>query len=120
MNLNQVVENLQKNKAVESIMQFGSSLTKKDFRDVDLCIFTTRRISLKEKLRVIRELPEKFDISFYDDLSLNLKHEVMSKGKVLYSRNYYKLLKEGQYVEREYPRFAVFLEDYHKKRMAEL
>src|SRR3989344_5785886 len=115
MNLNQVVENLQKNKAVESIMQFGSSLTKKDFRDVDLCIFTTRRISLKEKLRVIRELPEKFDISFYDDLSLNLKHEVMSKGKVLYSRNYYKLLKEGQYVEREYHRLAVFLEDYHKK-----
>lgn len=120
MDINQVVENLQKNKAVESIMQFGSSLNRKNFRDIDLCIFTVRKISLKKRLEMIRELSGKYDISFYDDLPLNLRREVLVKGKILFTKDYYKLLKEMQYLEREYPRFAAFLEEYHQKRMAEL
>ena len=102
---------------MESIVQFGSSLEKKDFRDIDLCIFTSKRLSLKEKLKLIRDLPEKYDVSFYDDLPLNLKKEVLSKGKILFTKNYYRVLKKIVFVDREYPRYKAFLDDYHKKRM---
>lgn len=111
------IEELKKNKAVESVIQFGSSVGKKDFRDIDLCIFTSRKLNLKEKLKLLRNLPEKYDVSFYEDLSLNIKKEVLSKGKIIFTNNYYNLLKRIMYVELEYPRYRSFLEDYHKKRM---
>ncbi|MBI2666019.1 nucleotidyltransferase domain-containing protein [Candidatus Woesearchaeota archaeon] len=111
------LESLTKNKQVESIIQFGSSLHKKTFRDIDLCLFTTKKLTLKEKLRMQRNLPEKYDLSFYEDLPLNLKKAVISEGKIIFTKNYYRVLKEIPYLEREYPRYAAFLKEYHQKRM---
>ena len=119
MNIQEAVNALKKNKKVVSILQFGSSVTEKHFRDIDLCIFTSKSLSLKEKLKLQRNLPEKYDISFYDDLPLNLKREVL-KGKVLFTNDYYSLLKEIPYVVREYPQYERFLEMYHQCRMEEL
>ena len=114
------VNALKKNKSVESIVQFGSSLNKKEFNDIDLCIFTTGPISLKKKLSLLRGLPELYDVSFYDDLPVHIKREVLVKGKIIYTRNYYHLLKMLQYIDDEYPRYKLFLKDYHEKRMATL
>jgi len=118
MELDQVIQVLYKNKLVESIIQFGSSLNRKDFRDIDLCIFTSKRLSLKEKIRLNREIPEIYDLSFYEDLPLHLKKEVLSKGKIIFTQNYLKVLQEIRIVDLEYPRFAFFLKEYHQKRMA--
>ncbi len=114
------LKKLELNPLVETIIQFGSSLKKKHFRDIDLCIFTAKKITLKEKLRLVRDFPQKYDFSFYDDLPLNLKKVVLSEGKVLFTRNYLMLLKRLHYVDLEYPRFRSFLEEYHQKRMAEI
>ncbi len=116
INIPDVVKLLKKNKKVESILQFGSSLTGNKFRDIDLCIFTVKPLSLKEKLKIQRDLPEKYDLSFYDDLPLNLKKEVLN-GKILFTKDYYRLLKEIPYLEREYPHYKRFLDIYHECRM---
>ena len=118
--MDQSLQLLTKKKEIESIIQFGSSLQRKDYRDIDICIFTTKPLSLKAKLALQRNLPEKYDLSFYDDLPLNLKKRVLSEGKILFTREYYKILKELQYVDLEYPRYATFLEEYHEQRMAAL
>jgi len=114
------VDSLKKDKAVESIVQFGSSLNKKEFNDIDICIFTKSPLSLQRKLTLLRGLPELYDVSFYDDLPLHLKREVLVKGKILYTKNYYNLLKMLQYIEDEYPRYQLFLKDFHERRMAAL
>ncbi len=114
------LKQLELNPLVETIIQFGSSLKKKDFKDIDLCIFTTKNISFQEKLSLTRDFPEKYDFSFYEDLPLNLKKVVLSEGKLLFTRDYLKLLRRLHYVDLEYPRFRSFLEEYHQKRMAEI
>lgn len=111
---------LSRNKLVESIIQFGSSLHSKKPRDIDLCLFTTKPLALKERLKLQRHLPEKYDINYYDTLPLNIKKRVLSEGKILFTRDYYHVLKQLQYVDLEYPRYAQFLEEYHKQRMAAL
>lgn len=111
------LENLKKNRLVESIIQFGSSLERKDHRDVDLCIFTTKPLSLREQFAITRDTREIFDISFYDDLPIQIRKEVLSNGKILFTKNYYKILKQLEIVDLEYPLFERFLEEYHQKRM---
>ena len=111
---------LKKNKEVESIVQFGSSLKSKRYRDIDICVFTSRKFTLKEKLALYRDLPEKYDISFYDDLPMNLRKAVTSEGKILFTKDYYIFLKELQYVDLEYPKYAAFLKQYTKNRLAEI
>lgn len=111
------IESLKKNKSVESIIQFGSSVKKKTFRDIDLCIFTSKKLNFKEKLKLMRDLPEKYDVSFYDDLPINLKKVVLSEGRILFTKSYLNVLRRLAYVDLEYPRYASFLKDYHSKRM---
>ncbi len=113
-----VLAKLKKNKLIESLIQFGSSLERGDYRDIDLCLFTSRKLDLKEKLVLQRDLPEKYDISFYDDLPLHLKREVLTTGKILFTRDYYKLLQQILYVDLEYPRYKAFLDEYHAEMMA--
>ena len=120
MKVDQDIESLKKFPVVESIIQFGSSLNKKNCRDIDLCLFTSKRLSLKKKLELIRELPQKYDVNFYGDLPLNLKKEVLSKGKIIFTRNYLRILRNISNIDREYPRYSSFLKNYHKKRVAAL
>ena len=103
---------------VESVIQFGSSLESKDYGDIDLCIFTTTLLSLRQKLRIITEFPEKYDFSFYEDLPLHIKREVLFNGKLLFTRNDDRIFQQFSYIELEYPRYKAFLEEYHKEMMA--
>ena len=114
------IELLKENKNIESIIQFGSSLNSEAYRDIDICIFTTRKISLKEKLRIISSFPELCDVSFYHDLPVHLKKEVLSNGKILYTKNYLAVLREIPIINDEYIRYSKFLKSFHKKRMAEI
>ena len=120
MELKDVIKLLKRNKAVTDIIQFGSSLTSPSPRDIDLCIVTTKKLTLKQKLQFQRNLPEQFDINFYENLPLNLKKEVLTTGKILFTQDYYALLKELMFVNDEFVRYHRFLEDYHQQRMASL
>ncbi len=120
MELKDVVTLLKRNKAVTNIIQFGSSLTSASPRDIDLCIMATKKLTLKQKLQFQRNLSEQFDINFYEDLPLNLKKEALTTGKILFTRDYYALLKELMFVNDEFVRYQRFLEDYHQQRMASL
>ena len=112
------LEALQQNGLVESVIQFGSSVKKKRHRDIDLCIFTKKELSLKKKLELTRHLPEVYDVSFYDDLPINLKKAVLSEGRILFTKDYLKVLRRMSYIDLEYPRFQSFLVDYHQKKVA--
>ena len=114
------IDQLTENNKVESVIQFGSSLISKTYRDIDICIFTTKKLLLKEKLRIMSLFPEIIDVSFYDDLPIHLKKEVLSKGKVLYTKNYLAILREIPLINDEYIRYSKFLKSFHKQRMAEI
>lgn len=118
--LKQLVGQLKKILYIETIIQFGSSLEQTDFRDIDICLITTRSLSMKEEMAIRKEVPDEYDINFYDDLPLHIKKQVLTTGKVLFTKDYYNLLKRIQYVDFEYPRYKAFLEEYHQDMIAAL
>lgn len=120
MELKDLIKLLKQNKSVTDIIQFGSSLTSASPRDIDLCIMTKKKLTLKQKLQFQRNIPEQFDINFYEELPLHLKKEVLTTGEIIFTRDYYALLKEVMVVNDEFVRYRRFLEDYHQQRMASL
>ena len=111
------IEKLKKIKGIESAILFGSSLNKKDPEDIDLCIFTSKPLTLSQKLRIINKLSEKHDISFYEDLPVHIRKEVFSKGKILFTNNYYRLLELMKINDLSYIKYKHFLQDYHDSVM---
>ena len=108
---------LEKSGLVESIIQFGSSLYSANPEDIDLCVIPTKPLSLSEKLSLSRGLPEKIDLSFIKDLPVHIRKEVLGKGKIIYTRNYYRVLELMKETDLEFIQYKRFLEDYHKCQM---
>ncbi len=113
-----IVKELSQNKAVESIIQFGSSLKSKERRDIDICILG--KLTFAQKLALRSKLPAKYDLSFYDELPLHLKWIVLTTGKILFTINNLKILRELHYLERDYPRYAQFLEEHYQNKVGAL
>gem|GEM_PF-257168 len=121
MDIHDIVKALNPFEAVHSIMWFGSSVRGEatEDSDIDICIIEEPgyTLKLKEKLRIIRELPEKVDVSFFHDLPLNIRQEVLQEGEIIYTKgNYYvyTLIKETDFEMVKYRRMQ---EEYHKEVM---
>ena len=121
MDIHDIVKALNPFEAVHSIVWFGSSVRGEatEDSDIDICIIEEPgyTINLKEKLKIIRELPEKVDISFFHDLPLNIRQEILQEGEIIYTKdNYdvYTLIKETDFEMVKYRRMQ---EEYHKEVM---
>jgi len=116
--MKELMEELKKDSCIETVMQFGSSLRNKSHSDIDICIFTETKLRFKDKLSIISRFPSRYDISFFDDLPLNIKKRVLSEGKIIFTKDYYKVLERIKRLDYEYPQYKKFLEEYHNKKMA--
>ena len=105
---------------LKQLCSLGLYWNKKSLMILIYVFFTTKDLSLKQRLKIVHNIPALFDVCFFEDLPLHIKHEVLTKGKILYTKNYYKLLKQIQYVDLEYPRYKQFLEAYHQDMVAAL
>lgn len=81
---------LSENNKIIAVFLFGSYLNGnyKEFSDIDICIIGN--LSEKEKKEILRNLPEKFDISFFDELPVWIKMRAL-KGKCLLLKDKEKL-----------------------------
>lgn len=121
MDIQDIVKTLNSFEAVHSLIWFGSSVKGEatSESDIDICIIEepAHVLKLKEKLRIIRELPEKVDISFFHDLPLNIRQRVLQEGEIIYTKDsyyVYTLVKETDFEMVKYRRMQ---EDYHKEVM---
>lgn len=71
MNMSEIVDTVTACKGVHSILLFGSFIKGKatEDSDIDLCIIEEpgSTLTVKEKLRIMRDLPEKIDIPFFHE-----------------------------------------------------
>ena len=86
------IEKLKKKISIDpdiiGLIQFGSSLCNSEYNDIDLCIITHgHSISPEKKLKYRTFLPEHYEVQFFEDLPLYIKHEVLKKGKKLLLTN---------------------------------
>ena len=82
-----LLNKLEKIKGIQAIYLFGRYARGKTgpLSDIDICIIG--KLSEKQKLRIRVDFPEKFDVSFFDELPVAIKFRVFKEGKALFARN---------------------------------
>ena len=83
-NLIPVLERLKENKGIRAIFLFGSYAREDNHAnsDIDLCIIG--ELSQNERMKILRDTDEKFDISFFDELPIYIKFAIFREGKALF------------------------------------
>lgn len=78
---------IDRDKKIEAIYLFGSwALGEQGARsDIDICV--VGNLSKEEKMKILLNVSEKFDISFFDELPLYIRFRVFGEGKELFVRN---------------------------------
>lgn len=93
MDIGNIVGILKPFDAVHSIILFGSCVkgeaTEKS--DIDICIIEEPdyTLTLKDKLRMMKDLPEKVDLSFFHDMPLNVRQRVLQEDEIIYTKDEY-------------------------------
>ena len=126
MDAHDIVELIKSHDGVHSIIMFGSSVRGEatEDSDIDICIIEEREhdFRLSEKLRIMRGLPEKIDISFFHDLPLSIRQRVLLEGDILYTKDDYYILTLIKETDFEMVRYRRMQKEYHRevmKRVAE-
>ena len=91
---------------INSVHLFGSALNRKTnkFSDIDICFIGG--VGFEDKIKIMGEFSENYDISFFEDLPIWIKKRVLSEGKIIYVKNLDKLYDENFEVVREYEDFS--------------
>lgn len=116
------LKKLKEFKKIHSVILFGSVARREEKKtsDIDLCVITKPmlELSLKEKLKILNQFPKKYDISFFDDLPLNIRAEVIKEGRILFTLDNYYLLTRLKEIYFELPKYNLFKKEYHKAMLA--
>jgi len=90
--ITRINKKISKIKKVDAIYVFGSYVDERFnpyLSDIDICIIGN--LNQEEKYKILREIPEIFDISFFDELPIYIKFRVLKQGKCLFMRDLEKL-----------------------------
>lgn len=103
--------------SIHSIILFGSSARGESSSDsdMDICVISERgtEVSLENKIDMEKEIGEKVDLSFFDDLPLNVRMRVLREGEILFTKDLpyvYELIKITDF---ELSKYQKFRSDYH-------
>lgn len=119
MHMTDIVTLLKSHEAVHSIIFFGSSVRGEaaSDSDIDICIIETPgcTLTLTDKLRITRELPEIVDVSFFHDLPLDIRQRVLREGEILYTIDDYYIYTLVRETDFEMPKYRKMLEEYYEE-----
>lgn len=93
-NINSVVKTIKKigGKKIGFIIQYGSTVTgnQTPLSDIDIAVYYhgTEKQRFEFIITVLGSVDDQFDIHIFQDLPLYIQQEVISKGKLLYQRDF--------------------------------
>lgn len=108
-------EDCRKIKGVKAVYLFGSYAKSKQnqLSDIDICIIG--HLNEKGRLGVLRWASGNLDISFFDDLLLQIQFRVLREGKPLVMNDNEAIRNITVAVLREYLDYAAFIENFYRK-----
>ncbi len=119
--INEAILKLKNFRLVHSIILFGSKArgTEKEKSDIDICVIPKPdvEITLKERISLSNSVPENIDISFIDELPVNIRKRIFLEGRVLYTQDMYHVLTLSKINDLEYERYKRLTREYHKHVM---
>ncbi len=112
------ISQIENEKSLIAIYLFGSVAEGKQssLSDIDICIMG--KFSEKQKLRILSNMPEKYDVSFFDELPIWIKIRVF-KGKPLFIKDKEELYKINFKTLEEYEDFRPLIQRRILRRFGE-
>ena len=109
--LKELLGELKKNKKINVIVQFGSSVTKKEkpLSDIDLAIITSSE-DKKIDIEIFSQTSERIDIVNFNKLPLYIQFEVFKHGKILFVRSKKILMELQLKILKQYLEMSYFYE----------
>ncbi len=106
------------NNHVLAVYLFGSFATGRQMlsSDIDICVIG--RLTERDKTEIACEGSEKVEVSFFDELPVYIKFEVLKEGKLLYCRDKRAMHDVISATLREYQGFHWFIEKIQMSHMA--
>jgi len=76
---------------VIAVLLFGSYITGKKYRDIDVCLVLNKKHSnlkmSKKRLEYAITLSDKFDVHIFQQLPLYIRKRILEKNKILYYKD---------------------------------
>ena len=113
--LNKVKEKAQKDKDVLAVLVFGSYLSGKGYRDIDICLVLNKKLSNLEKSRKklsYQKIASILDIQILQQLPLYIRIEVINKNKPLLIKDEDKMFDTAREAVRDFEFFEKYYNDY--------
>ena len=109
------VSTIKKEKELVAIYLFGSVAenNQNSLSDIDICFIG--KFSEKQKKEILRHFPEKYDVSFFDELPIWIKIRVF-KGRALFIKDKNKLYDINFKTLNEYEDFKPIITKMVKRR----
>ncbi len=113
--LKKVKEKAKKDKDIAAVLIFGSFLSKKKYRDIDICLVLNKKLSnlnVSKKKLSYQKISSKIDVQILQQLPLYIKIEVIKKNKPLLIKDYDLLFDIARNVIRDFDSFEKYYNDY--------
>jgi len=112
--LKNVKEKAEKDKDVIGVLVFGSFITGKAYRDIDICLVLNKRLSnlnVSKKKLSYQNISSKLDVQVLQQLPLYVKKEVLN-NKPLLIKDYDKVFDIARGIIRDFDLFEKHYNDY--------
>lgn len=114
--IQQIIAKAKKDPSVLAVALFGSYARNEPYRDIDICIFLTKRkrtsLQLSKKLLQYTQENEKYDVQIFQHLPLHIKKKVCEDTKVLYCKDEDQLYDIYFQILDEFSHYKPFYESY--------
>ncbi len=113
--LNKVIKKAKKDKEVLAVLLFGSSVSKKEFRDIDVCLVLTKEnsnLKMSKKKLEYQKISDKIDIQIFQQLPLYVQKEIIKNNKVILIKDYETLFDMVRKVNNRYEDYKKYYFDY--------
>lgn len=113
--IQKILKKAKTDKQILAVLQFGSSLSSKNHRDIDVCLVMQKKepnINISKKKLSYQKLSNKIDLQVFQQLPLYVKKEILNKNKILLSKNKDKLFDLARETIKEYDYYQKYYLDY--------
>jgi hypothetical protein len=84
--LDKFLQDILLDQRIIGVFHFGSSVTENSYKDIDIALITEPIFSIQAKFDMKLQSPERIDVSFLEDLPLDIAKNVI-KGSLIVNRN---------------------------------
>ena len=113
--LKKVKEKAEKDKEVIAVLIFGSYLSKKGYRDIDVCLVLDKKLpnlQISKKKLSYQKISSKLDIQIMQQLPLYVRMEILRKNKELLIKDFDRLFDTARNIIRDFDFFEKYYNDY--------